>query len=68
MYAVMYRSENSEFFRELLGKKYTTIFGGKASKYKKVCLRFAVKMNNHIKKFHPEQYGKDIYFVRSYGL
>ena len=64
MYAVFYRCLNDDFYKKHFGRKYTTIFGGKHSKYKKVCFRFAVKMNNHLKKFHPEVYGKNIYFVR----
>lgn len=64
MYAVIYRSENYDFLRKQGLGKYTTVFGGKTSKYKKVCFRFAVKMNKHLKKFHKERYGKDIYFVR----
>lgn len=64
MYAVMYRSENPDSFRGRWGLgKYTTVFGGKCSKYKKVCFRFAVRMNNHIKKFHKEEFGKRVYFV-----
>ena len=63
MYGVMYRSENSDFLRKCGFGKYTTVFGGKTSKYKKVCFRFAVKMNKHLKKFNKERYGKDIYFV-----
>lgn len=64
MYAVLYRSENSEYLREQFGfGKYTTIFDGKVSKYKKVCFRYAVKMNKHLKKFHIERYGHDVYFV-----
>lgn len=64
MYGVMYKSENSDFFRKHGLGKYTTVFTGKTSKYKKVCFRFAVKMNKHLKKFHTEVYGKNIYFVR----
>ena len=64
MYAVMYRSKNSDFLRKRGLGKYTIVFGGKTSKYKKVCFRFAVKMNKHLKRFHTERYGKDIYFVR----
>lgn len=64
MYAVMYRSENSDFLRKHGFGKYTIFLGGKTSKYKKVCFRFAVKMNKHLKRFHTERYGKDIYFVR----
>lgn len=63
MYAVMYRCENPDISRRLGLGKYTTVFGGKVSKYKKVCFRFAVKMNNHLKKFHKEQFGKRVYFV-----
>ena len=64
MYAVMYRSENPDSLRGRCGLgKYTTVFGGKVSKYKKVCFRFAVKMNNHTKKFHKENFGKQVYFV-----
>ena len=64
MYAVMYRSENPDSFRGRWGfGKYTTVFVGKYSKYKKVCFRFAVRMNNHIKKFHKEEFGKRVYFV-----
>lgn len=64
MYGVMYRSENPDSLRGRLGLgKYTTVFGGKASKYKKVCFRFAVRMNNHLKKFHPEDFGHRVYYV-----
>lgn len=65
MYTVIYRSENSDTLRRLGLGKYTTVNVGKVSKYKKVCLRFAVKMNKHVKKFHTERYGKNVYFVRS---
>ena len=64
MYGVMYRSENPDSLRGSFGLgKYTTVFAGKASKYKKVCFRFAVKMNKHLKKFHQENYGHNVYYV-----
>ena len=67
MYGVMYRSENPDSLRGRWGfGKYTTVFAGKASKYKKVCFRFAVRMNNHLKKFHPERYGLNVYYVTEF--
>lgn len=47
MYAVMYRSENPDTLKRYGFGKYTTVFADKASKYKKVCFRFAVRMNKH---------------------
>ena len=67
MYGVMYRSENPDSLRGRFGLgKYTTVFAGKSSKYKKVCFRFAVRMNNYLKKFHPENYGRNVYFVTEF--
>ncbi len=63
MYAVMYRSENPDILQRYGFGKYITVFADKVSKYKKVCFRFAVRMNNHLKKFHPEDFGHRVYYV-----
>lgn len=64
IYYVFYRSENSDYFKSLGIGKYTCMKTEHKSKYKKVAFKFAVKMNTHIKKFHTDRFGKDVYFVR----
>jgi hypothetical protein len=63
-YYVFYRAENSDYLKSKGYGKYTCIKTGYKSKYKKVVFKFAVKMNTHIKKFHTDRFGKDVYFVR----
>ena len=64
MFRVMYRAINSERLQKTykIGKYITiaTEFEGT----KDYCIEKAREMNNHVKKFHPEKYGKNIYFVR----
>ena len=65
MWKVMYRGENSERLRKQYGiGKYIVITTEIQSEDKIFCVKYARKMNNHVKKFHPEKYGKNIYFVR----
>lgn len=63
-YYVFYRAENSDYLKSKGYGKYTCIKTEYKSKYKKVAFKFAVKMNTHIKKFHNNRFGKDVYFVR----
>lgn len=64
LYQVLYRGENSERLRKTykIGKYITikTEFEGT----KEYCIEKAREMNNHVKKFHSEKYGKNVYFVR----
>ena len=63
-YCVMYRGVNSESLRKIYKlDKYITIttqFNGS----KEYCIKKAREMNNHVKKFHNEKYGLNVYFVR----
>ena len=65
MYIVIFRSQNKAKFLDdtLILGKYVYLacnFAGTID----ACRRYAIKMNKHIKNFHGERYGKDIYFVR----
>lgn len=64
MFQVMYRGENSEKLikRYNIGRYIVITCNFKGDK--KMCVEFAREMNNHVKKFHHEKYGKNIYFVR----
>ena len=64
MFHVMYRAINSEWLQKTykIGK-YITI-ATELEGTKDYCIEKAREMNNHVKKFHPEKYGKNIYFVR----
>ena len=64
MYYIFYRSENSDYIKQRTGRKDTCIKTEFKSKDKKECIKYAVNMNNHIKKFHNDRFGKDVYFVR----
>lgn len=65
IYKVMYRGENSKRLQQLykIGK-YIIIETEIQSHDKKDCLEYARKMNKHLKKFHNERFGKNVYFVR----
>lgn len=64
-YKVMYRSENSKKLQQRLNKgKYIVIETKMQSQDKNKCIEYAREMNNHVKEFHKEQFGKNIYFVR----
>lgn len=64
-YKVMFRVENS---KKLLQRfnigKYIVIETEKQSQDKNKCIEYAREMNNYVKKFHKEKFGKYIYFVR----
>lgn len=64
MWQVMYRGENSAKLRKRYNIGRYIVITCKIKGDKKKCVEFAREMNNHVKKFHPEQYGKNIYFVR----
>ena len=49
-YYIFYRSENSDYIKQWTGRKYTCIKTEFKSKDKKECIKYAVNMNNHIKK------------------
>lgn len=64
-YKVMYRGENSKKLQQRFNiGKYIVIETEIQSQDKNKCLEYARKMNNHVKKFHNEKFGKNIYFVR----
>lgn len=65
IYKVMYRGENSKRLQQRykIGK-YIIIETEIQSHDKIKCLEYARKMNNHVKKFHNERFGKNVYFVR----
>ena len=64
LYQVLYRVENSkDYIKKYKAKRYITITCN-VSGDKKKCVEYARTMNKHLKKFHTEYYGKDIYFVR----
>lgn len=64
IYRVMYRGVNSERLRKMYNVgKYITItteFSGS----KEYCIEKAREMNNHVKKFHHEKFGLNVYFIR----
>lgn len=64
IYCVMYRGVNSERLRKTynIGQyiTITTEFSGN----KEYCIKKAREMNNHVKKFHEERFGKDVYFIK----
>lgn len=64
IYKVMYRGGNSKRLQQQfkIGKYIVIECNFKGDKKK--CVEFAREMNNHVKKFHTEKYGKNIYFVR----
>lgn len=64
-YKVMYRGENSKKLQQRFNiGKYIVIETEMQSQDKNKCLEYAREMNNHVKKFHKEKFGKNIYFVR----
>lgn len=64
-YKVMYRGVNSKKLQQRFNiGKYIVIETEIQSQDKNKCLEYARKMNNHVKKFHNEKFGKNIYFVR----
>lgn len=64
-YKVMYRGENSQVLQHFFKiPKYTFIETKMQSQDKNKCIKYAREMNNYVKKFHKEQFGKNIYFVR----
>ena len=64
IYQVLYRVENSKYYiKKYNANRYLSIYGGFVGDKEK-CLEYARSMNKHLKKFHPNYYGKDIYFVR----
>lgn len=65
IYKVMYRGENSKQLQQRFKiGKYIVIETEIQSHEKKYCVEFARRMNEHVKKFHNERFGKNVYFVR----
>ena len=64
MYKVFYRCEQCEYLQQFTKERYTTIDTFLDCESKKEAWRLAVIMNNYIKKFHPEKFGKKVYYVK----
>ena len=65
IYKLMYRGENSKKLQQRYNiGKYIILETNIKSHDKKYCLEYAREMNKHVKKFHNEKFGKNIYFVR----
>ena len=67
MFVVMYRGVHSDWFRKKYGvDKYIVAATSIQSDDKIFCIKYAREMNNHLKQFHPERYGRYVYYVREY--
>ena len=64
IYQVLYRVENSEKIRKRYKIGRYMLIKCDVEGDKKKCVEYARKMNQHLKKFHHEYYGKCIYFIR----
>ena len=64
MFKVFYRCEQSEYIQKLTKERYTTIDTYLDCETKKEAWGLAVTMNNYIKKFHSENFGKKVYYVK----
>lgn len=64
MWQVLYRGENSKNLQKRYNIGRYIVVKCDIEGDKKMCVECARRMNNHVKKFHPERYGKNVYFVR----